>query len=73
MFNELLEDIRDKVSPKPYRIFRDTFDQLTMKAKALDPNDKQVDVHGTYAWAPQLTWYDDTNKEWIDNWEWDNV
>jgi len=55
---------------KMYRVIKDTYDQITMRAKAYSPEGKLVDVHATWVWAPRLTFYDDTNKEWINNWQW---
>ena len=52
-----------------YRILRHTFDQITMKAKAL-LDGKEVEVEGTWVWAPELTWYDSTNRRWINRDEW---
>ena len=52
-----------------YQISKHSWDQITMKAKAL-LNGQEVEVHATWTWAPQLTWYDDTNHKWIYSNEW---
>lgn len=41
-----------------------------MKAKALDPDGKEIVVKGTWAWAPQLRFYDENACEWIDDDKW---
>ena len=52
-------------------IYRDTYDTITMKAKAKLADGRVVDVHGTYCWAPALTWYNDTDRCWHDgDWTW---
>lgn len=56
-----------------YLIDHSTFDEITMKAKAvLDADGKcvNVDVHATWAWAPILAWYDNTNHRWICEHDW---
>jgi len=55
--------------PLKYQILRRTFDTSTMKAKAL-LNGKEVEVEGTWVWAPDLSWYDTTNRRWINRSEW---
>jgi len=52
-----------------YKILKKTFDQITMKAKAL-LDGVEVEVEGTWVWAPELTWYDNTNRRWINRNEW---
>ena len=52
-----------------YQILKCTFDQITMKAKAL-LDGKEVEVEGTWVWAPELSWYDNTNWRWINRDEW---
>jgi len=53
-----------------YRIIKSSFNQITMKAKALDPDGKEIVVKGTWAWAPQLRFYDENACEWIDDDKW---
>lgn len=31
---------------------------------------KEVEVGGTWVWAPELSWYDNTNRRWIYRNEW---
>ena len=45
------------------------YDRITMNAIAMDENGKPIQVSGTWAFAPRLSWYDHTNKRWIDEWK----
>lgn len=70
MFNQIYGYIRDRTETQTYQIKRETFDELTMKAIAIDPYGKEIVVHGTYAFGPELMWYDENKKEYIRSWEW---
>lgn len=52
-----------------YQILKRTWDQITMKAQAL-LDGVEVEVEGTWVWAPELSWYDNTNRRWIYRNEW---
>jgi hypothetical protein len=70
MFEQIYGYIRDRTETGTYQIKRESFDEITMKAQAIDPEGNTVTVKGTYAFAPELTWYDEDSKEWIRSWEW---
>ena len=53
-----------------YRILKNTYNEITMKAKAYNPVGKIVDVHATWAFAPELTFFDDIARVWICRKEW---
>ena len=54
-----------------YEVERSSFDRIAMKARARF-NGKQVVLQGTWVWAPELSWYDETNCCWIGplDWHW---
>ena len=70
MFQEIYGYIRDRKETNTYQIFKDSFDEITMKAKALNPDGLEITVHGTYALGPEIVWYDESEKEYIRSWEW---
>ena len=56
--------------PLKYRIEKDSFNEITMKARAWIDN-KEIEVWGTY--DPYLSWYDTVNRRWINQDEWSFV
>lgn len=52
-----------------YRILKSSFDEILMRAKAFC-NGQEIEVKGTWAFAPELSWYDETNLRWVCSNEW---
>lgn len=51
-------------------IRRGSFDQITMKAKGQDATGRPVDLELTWAWAPDLSAYNVTDRCWLGRDEW---
>lgn len=56
-----------------YRIRRFTFSRIDMTAIAFRPDGSMARLEATWAWAPQLTWYDREREQWLgdEEWEWE--
>lgn len=51
-------------------IRRSSFNQITMKAKGNDGTGRDVDLELTWAWAPELSAYNLTDRCWLTKTEW---
>jgi len=52
------------------KVDKTTFDQVTMKAQGVDDDGRTIKLELTWAWAPDLSAYDLTNKRWLSRDEW---
>jgi len=59
------------MAKKKYKIYRKSLDQITMKAKAINPYGKIVTLSATWVWAPDLSFYDEDAKVWISKRDWE--
>ncbi len=51
-------------------VLRRTWNDIDMTAMAVTVSDRQIQVHGTYAFGGGLQMYNDTDHLWIDQWRW---
>lgn len=54
-----------------YRIQHRTFRELDMTATAYRPDGTTCVLRATWAWAPELSWYDTEKQQWLSNNEWE--
>ncbi len=52
-----------------YEIIHSSFDQILMKARARYKG-KEIFLQGTWAFAPELSWYDTSERRWLSPGEW---
>lgn len=55
-----------------YKVDHNSFDSILFTARATSPEGKPVKLRATYAWAPALTFYNETDSRWLteSEWEW---
>lgn len=56
--------------PVKYAIYRKTFDQFSMLARARRSDGTETVVRGTWTFAPGLSWYDRERERWIPRADW---